>query len=352
MNGEDTTFRDELRDIETGWVPWVLAAAYFPVYILLDFTVGDLAAERLALPQSVAVGVVSLTISSFVVVLFVLVNVLKAARRRRHGLSASRGRVGRRVGRLAMRPVTPITGAVLTVFVVARDGVAMLLAGLWGVVARIGGYGYLVLALLVRPFVVVAALVTRPVLAAASGVAGIVRRDSGTSADELDEPVDRKRLEGSTSPSPLQRQGATADDPADGGPTGDGPAAGGSSGDGSPGDGTGDDAPEGEPGRDGPRDGVQSDGDVDPDDVPQGRVEATVGRATREPDSSGVRPTDDDPPSGPERAPAGDAAGPEGSTKTTDPDERSDGSADTGEESIADPDEEEWPDDWISASDV
>lgn len=347
MNGEDTTFRDELRDIETGWVPWVLAAAYFPVYILLDFTVGDLAAERLALPQSVAVGVVSLTISSFVVVLFVLVNVLKAARRRRHGLGASRGRVGRRVGRLAMRPVTPITGAVLTVFVVTRDGVAMLLAGLWSAVARIGGYGYLVLALLVRPFVVVAALVTRPVLAAASGIAGIVRRDSGTSADELEEPVDRRRLEGSTSPSPLQRQGATADDPADGGPPGDGPAADGSSGDGSPGD----DAPEGEPGRAGSRDGAESD-DVAPDDVPQDRVEATVGQATGEPDSSGARATDDDPPSGPERAPAGNASGPEGSTNATDPDERSDGSADTGEESIADPDEEEWPDDWISASDV
>lgn len=286
MKGEDSTIREELRDFETGWIPWVLAATYFPVYILLDFTLGDVLADRIGLPQSVSVGLVSLTISSAVVLVFVLVNLRHAAPRPRHGLGSPRGRLGRRWTRL----FAPLTGAVLTVFVVARNGVAMLLAGLWSVVARVGGLGYRVVVLLARPFVLVAALLARPIRAAVSLIGGVVRRDSESPADELDGPVDRRPLEEGFTSSPLQRTDATSDDS--------------------------------------PTDG----GSADPGGPSAAEAE-TNGRG------HGIGDRGDEPDVATDEVSQGDV------------DETSDTSADD-EDAVDDPGEADWPDDWISASDV
>lgn len=342
MKGEDTSFRDELRDIETGWIPWVLAAVYFPVYVLLDFAAGDLAATRLGLPQSVAVGLLSLTISGIVVLLFVLANLRKAIRRPTHSMGSSRGPLRRGVTRL----VSPITGglarlvstlatAVLTVFVAARDGVAMLLAGIWTVVAGVGGIVFRVLALLARPFVLAAAVLARPPLAAASLIGSAVRRGPETQEDGLDEPVDRRGLEGvSASASPLRRSDAKSDGGVE--PAPDDGAAGDRASDDEATSRQDADAETDDSERRVDADDSQPDGDADdnqPDGVDTGAVDSAVDTDEQ------VVPGD---PSGESRADDGD-----------DPSaDRSDRSTDGAEDSVDQPDEEDWPEEWISASDV
>lgn len=310
MKGEDTTFREELRKIETGWVPWVLAAAYFPVYILLDFTAGDLAATRLGLPQSVAVGLVSLTISGVVVLLFVLVNLREAVRRPGHSLGSSRGPLRRGVTSLTAplaggftRLFSSLATAVLVAFVASRDGVAIVLAGIWTVVAEIGGLVYRILSLLTNPVAAAAVVLARPSRAAANRVGGVLGQDPEPLVDELDEPVDRREFEWeSPSSSPLRR----TDAPSDGGTE----------------DARDVDAVDGR------------DGDGDTAAVESG-VEAAAVESGIEPDRQVV---------------SGD---PSGETRADDGEPPTDDSPDdSGEQSVDQPEEDEWPDEWISATDV
>lgn len=210
----DTTVREELREFEAGWVPWVLAAAYFPVYIVLDFLAGDLLASRLGLPQSVAVGLVSLTVAGLVVVLFVGASLRDAAPRSSHGLGGPRRSFGGPLRRL----LAPLTGAVLAVIVVTRDALAFLLLGTWRVVARSGGTAYRVLAAVLRPVSFLARVITWPVEAVAGSVGG--RRGHPGPPDELDEPVDRTALEADspgTGPAATGGSGPAGQEPSTGG---------------------------------------------------------------------------------------------------------------------------------------
>lgn len=373
MKGEDTTVREEVRDIETGWIPWVLAAAYFPVYIVLDFVAGDAIAARLGLPQSVGVGLVSLTISAVVVLLFVLVNVGKALRGPRHSMGTS-PRPVRRGARQALsvpvragRTVVGALGAaILAVFVVARDGLAVLLSGSWGVVGAVVTVGYRVLSLLLRPFVVLAALVAGPFVTAASSVGGSGGGDADEARGELDAPADRPEIEASSEPvGPLRRP----DEPDDGTDRdADDAAAGGSTGDDQGGDrdavqqadagiddgGAGDDAG-GEPTAGGdptaerhdPRDERGGRGDADAPDLDSDADAAPDVRTANE----GGRQVVPGDPSGTSRADDGAAPTP-GRADEPAVDERSGEWVDAGERSVDDPNEDEWPDDWISASDV
>lgn len=320
MKGEDTTVREEVSDIETGWIPWVLAAAYFPVYIVLDFAVGNAVAARLGLPQSVAVGLVSLTISAVVVLLFVLVNVGKALQRSRHSMGASPSPVRRgalRALSVPVRAVRAVVGAagsaVLAVFVAARDGVALLLGGTWSAVAAVGEVVYRVLSLLLRPFVLLGGLVAGPFVAAGSAVGGRGSGDAGATDGELAEPAARPELDEAVDPvAPLRRPEGSGDgtdtdvDAAEAAGTADTDAPGRGDADG-PSDAGG--GPEDETGSE---PGVDGDGGADaPGPGPEVDLAADVG-------------------------PAGDS----GEWMAVD------------ERSVDDPDEEEWPDDWISASDV
>lgn len=358
MKGEDTTVREELGDIETGWIPWVLAAAYFPVYIVLDFVAGDVAAARMGLPQSVAVGLVSLTISSVVVLLFVLVNVGKALRRPRHSMGASSGPVRRGLARVLSVPVRGVRlvfgalgAAVLSVFVAARDGVALLIAGIWRVVAGVGGIVYRALALLLRPFVVLAALFARPFLAVVSVVDG---RGSDPPGDE---PVSGELPAASDPVTPLRRT-----DDADDGTDRDDDAAEASPGDDDPDDrgaashvdasSGGENGKDGGSGVDGPGEGDE-DGDADRPDVATSEPEVDIDAAgevgTASEADEWVVPGD---PSGVSRADDGADPTPGLVDDPAAADDRAEELVDAGERSVDDPDEEEWPDDWISASDV
>lgn len=393
MKGEDSTVREELREIETGWVPWMLAAVYFPVYIVLDFAAGGLAATRLGLPQSVAVGLVSLSISAVVVLVFALVNLRAAVRRRTHSLGSSRGPVRRSVTRL----VSPLAGAVrtastgvgvacLTAFVAARDGVAMALTGIWWLVAGVGGIAYRVLALLARPFVLLAVVVTHPFRTVAADVAGGAPLDTETSTDEIDEPVDRRDLKAeSTASSPLRRTDATSADGSERDP--------------------GDDTARAEEQDDGTTD--DADVDVEPAVAPETSarddVEPAVAPAASAPedaelannsetsarddvganvaaeasapedaelmDTSDASARDDgDPDVAPDAGALDDGESkvdadedvvpgdPSGRGRVDDgddpTDERSVDSGDSGERPVDRPDEDDWPDEWVSASDI
>lgn len=351
MKGEDSAVREELREIETGWVPWLLAAVYFPVYIVLDFTAGDLAATRLGLPQSVAVGLVSLSVSAVVILVFVLANLRAAVRRPTHSLGSSRGPVRRGVTRLvsplagAARTVTTGVGAgFLTAFVAARDGVAMALTGIWWFVAGVGGLAYRALTLLARPFVLLAVVVTHPFRTVAADVAGGAPLDAETSTDEIDEPVDRRDLEAeSIASSPLRRTDPTSAD------------------------GIG-----GDPEDDTDRDDDRDDGTADDPDVDHKQEVAPEASA---PEHGEVGETPDasasdggEPDVAPEASAVGDGelgvdadesvipGDPSGGGRVDDGDdppvERSDDTGDSGERSVDGPDEDDWPDEWISASDI
>lgn len=356
MKGDDTTVREEVRDFETGWIPWVLAAAYFPVYIVLDFAVGDAVAARLGLPQSVAVGLVSLSISAVVVLLFVLVNVGKALQRSGHpmGGSSPARRGARRVLSVPVRAVRAVVGAtgaaVLAVFVAATDGVALLLGGIWSAVAAAGRVVYLALSLLLRPFVLLAGRLASPFVAAGSAVGGPGGGDADATDGELAEPAARPELQEAVDPiAPLRRpdgSGAGTDTVVDA-DAGTGPSS-----HHAPGREDADDpsdtargGPDDETGGELTVDG--DDGADDADPRPEADLAADVGppgdsgEGVVPGDSSGVTREADDPAPGTDRAedPAGRG-------------ERSGEWVTVDERSVDDPDEEEWPDDWISASDV
>lgn len=210
----DTTVREEIREFEAGWVPWVLAAAYFPVYVVLDFLAGDVLASRLGLPQSISVGLVSLTVAGLVVVLFVAASLRHAAPRPGHGLGDS----GRSFGRPLWRLLAHLGGAVLIVVVATRDAMAAVLVGTWRVVAWALGIASRVLAVVLRPVAFLARAVTWP----ARAVVGLVvggRGDTG-STDDPDGSGGRSALQaGSSGGAP-----ALADGPA---PPGEEPSTGG-----------------------------------------------------------------------------------------------------------------------------
>ena len=62
MSERTTTIREEYRAVR-GWLPWLFAAVYFPVYVVLDYLVGGPLAARLGLPRSVSVALVGLSLA-------------------------------------------------------------------------------------------------------------------------------------------------------------------------------------------------------------------------------------------------------------------------------------------------
>lgn len=306
----DTTVREELREFEAGWVPWVLAAAYFPVYVALDFLAGDLLASRLGLPQSIAVGLVSLTVAGLVVVAFVAVNLRHVAPRPGHGLGGS----GRSLGRPVWRLLTLLGGAVLIVVVATRDALAALLVGTWRVVAWSGGVASRVISVVLRPVAFLARAVTWPVRAVVGLVVG--RRGDAGARDDPDATGGRSALtDGSSGGTPALAGGQS---PAgEGSPTGGNPWP-----------------------------------DVDDAIViesPVSRGESLAEAAIDETADSGDEPSE---------------RGHEDASVVTESDELGDGTGDETDElsdggpaeresdPFEDADEDGWPEGWISASDV
>lgn len=62
MSESTTTIREEYRAVR-GWLPWLFAAVYFPVYVVLDFVAGAMFAARVGLPRSVSVAFVGLSVA-------------------------------------------------------------------------------------------------------------------------------------------------------------------------------------------------------------------------------------------------------------------------------------------------
>lgn len=67
MSEQQKTVGEEWRAVR-GWVPWLLAGVYFPLYVGLDFVAGGALAASTGLPQSVSVAVVSLAVAVLVTV--------------------------------------------------------------------------------------------------------------------------------------------------------------------------------------------------------------------------------------------------------------------------------------------
>lgn len=62
MSEEPSNVWAEWRDVR-GWVPWLLAGVYFPLYVTLDFFAGRSVATAFGVPRSVSVALFSLLIA-------------------------------------------------------------------------------------------------------------------------------------------------------------------------------------------------------------------------------------------------------------------------------------------------
>lgn len=65
MHSRQPSLREEWRDVR-GWVPWLVAGVYFPLYVVLDFLAGGSLARMVWLPRSVSVALCSLAVSLLV----------------------------------------------------------------------------------------------------------------------------------------------------------------------------------------------------------------------------------------------------------------------------------------------
>lgn len=72
MTEDAPTVAEELRDFDKGWLPWTIAAVYFPLYIALDLVAGGRVAARIGFPRSVSVGIASLSVALVVTALLIL----------------------------------------------------------------------------------------------------------------------------------------------------------------------------------------------------------------------------------------------------------------------------------------
>lgn len=67
MSDQQTPTLEEWRAVR-GWVPWLFAGVYFPLYVALDFVAGEVIAAGADLPRSVSVAVFSLAVALVVTV--------------------------------------------------------------------------------------------------------------------------------------------------------------------------------------------------------------------------------------------------------------------------------------------
>lgn len=65
MSEQSKTVGEEWRAVR-GWVPWLLAGVYFPLYVGLDFVAGGTLASQTGLPRSVSVAAFSLAVAVLV----------------------------------------------------------------------------------------------------------------------------------------------------------------------------------------------------------------------------------------------------------------------------------------------
>lgn len=65
MNRKAPSVDEEWRDVR-GWVPWLVAGVYFPIYVVLDYAAGGPVATLFGMPRSVSVALFSLSIALFV----------------------------------------------------------------------------------------------------------------------------------------------------------------------------------------------------------------------------------------------------------------------------------------------
>lgn len=62
MSEQPRTVAEDWRRVR-GWVPWLFAGVYFPLYVVLDLVAGGLIAAGLGLPRSVSVAGFSLAVA-------------------------------------------------------------------------------------------------------------------------------------------------------------------------------------------------------------------------------------------------------------------------------------------------
>ena len=65
MSEQPKTVGEEWRAVR-GWVPWLLAGVYFPLYVGLDYVAGGALAAQLGWPRSVSVAAFSLAVAVLV----------------------------------------------------------------------------------------------------------------------------------------------------------------------------------------------------------------------------------------------------------------------------------------------
>lgn len=65
MRSRQPSLREEWRDVR-GWIPWLVAGVYFPLYVVLDYVAGGTLARSVWLPRSVSVALCSLAIALLV----------------------------------------------------------------------------------------------------------------------------------------------------------------------------------------------------------------------------------------------------------------------------------------------
>lgn len=62
MSEQPRSVAEDWRDVR-GWVPWLFAGVYFPLYVGLDLVAGDTIAAGTGLPRSVSVAAFSLAVA-------------------------------------------------------------------------------------------------------------------------------------------------------------------------------------------------------------------------------------------------------------------------------------------------
>lgn len=101
MRSRQPSLREEWRDVR-GWVPWLVAGVYFPLYVVLDFVAGGSLARMVWLPRSVSVALCSLAVALLVAGAVIArrlgsvspSTLLEEADPRRHASSRGRSTVG------------------------------------------------------------------------------------------------------------------------------------------------------------------------------------------------------------------------------------------------------------------
>lgn len=65
MRSRQSSLQEEWREVR-GWVPWLIAGVYFPLYVALDYVAGGVLAGMVWLPRSVSVALCSLAVALLV----------------------------------------------------------------------------------------------------------------------------------------------------------------------------------------------------------------------------------------------------------------------------------------------